>query len=207
MYTFSEFVETIEKIREENVKFDYRNVVIMTEYTDLMVMYGNIKNIVNIGDIYDYLYIWTFVKQLAIFHKGPDIPEDVKLDLKLYELFKKLPNLSINKLLGILSFIFIKSIDQSYSYRYMIRTYPGGVNAAVELYKEINSSDKTYKSLMDIFTKEAVRCNNDKVSPLSWLWWEQNSNCYTLWLPRELVSDIMELLQEKHDYTTFVELF
>ena len=212
MYIFIEFrKELVEILRLNDRTYDHINILYCVRnltIQDGKSMYENIREFVPLKEVYDYLGIFSGVKSifcLKYFEYFP-MPKDTTWDLEIYKLSKKLPNLSIGEILEIFDMIYLSTYGENFKY-YDTQMYIGGEEMANKIHKKLNEVYNTYETIFLIFTEEAVRCNNNKVSPLSWLWWEQYSDCYTLWFPREIYEDVFELLDETYDYTTLVELF
>lgn len=197
MYTFSEFQFQLTSILEGQrvltlLDFNIRCCILKLKNANIRKIYDEIKEVVFLQDIYLYFSIYTYVKEVK------DQSEEWCLDI--YKTLKELVNLSKDEVFNI--FGFICSCIQFGESRYLIENYKNGENGN-EIIDKVNISNKSYSELFNIFFEEAVRINNSRVNDFSALWWQQYLDCYTLWLPTEIIDDTLILLNKENNYESY----
>lgn len=132
----------------------------------------------------------------------------------LYKIYKyvNIDNLSdfIQILIYMKIYVRREKLDIAFS---LIKTYSNLTNIKikeylekfVEIYNIHNDNLKSYK----IFESEIISLNNQKISELWWIWRDYTNeyNSYIEWLPRETLSDFLEVQNSgvsQPDYSSYI---
>ena len=176
------------------------------------VYYEIVKDEIDVAELSEYLKYHMFMvayNQLTGHNEGDD------LGLKLYQLSKNFPRLTCYNI----AFVKIKAnfVARGLAEKdcqWMWNFFHSEKCEAMLDYRHYSVTEKcdccdTQEKRDEGIVKSLIRMNNDTVSPVMELWWNdstlENPTTYGFWLPREMAEDIGSLLSQHVDISSLID--